>query len=98
VLKLAVSHQYSNGLMVRAGYSHGRQPIPSNETQFNVLAPGVIEDHVTLGATWMLTNRSELSVSYMHALKNTVTGSGATAGFDLHMYEDSLGIAYGWKL
>jgi long-chain fatty acid transport protein len=98
VLKLAVSHQYDGGLVLRAGYSHGRQPIPSNETQFNVLAPGVIEDHVTLGATWTLANKSELSVSYMHALKNTVTGSGATTGFNLHMYEDSLGIAYGWKL
>jgi len=43
------------GLIVRAGYSHGKQPIPTNETQFNVLAPGVIEDHVTLGATWTLT-------------------------------------------
>ena len=98
VLKLAAMHQYGSGLVVRAGYSHGRQPIPNNETQFNVLAPGVIEDHVTLGATWTLANQSELSVSYMHALRNTVTGSGATAGFNLHMYEDSLGIAYGWKL
>lgn len=98
VLKLAISHRYNSGLTVRAGYSHGRQPIPDNETQFNVLAPGVIEDHVTLGATWVLANKSELSVSYMHGLKHTVTGSGPTAGFNLHMYEDSLGIAYGWKL
>lgn len=98
VVKLAASHRYGSGLVVRAGYSHGRQPIPSTETQFNVLAPGIIEDHATLGATWALGEQSEVSVSYMHAFKNTVTGSGATAGFDLHMYEDSVGIAYGRKL
>ena len=98
VVKLGLSHQYNNSLTVRAGYSNGRQPIPSTETMFNVLAPGVVQDHVTLGATWTLPNKSELSAAYMHAFKHTVTGEGPTTGFNLNMYEDSLGLAYGWKL
>ena len=98
VLKLGISHQYDNGLVVRAGYNAGRQPIPESETMFNVVAPGVIQDHLTLGATWILPSKSELTIGYMHAFKKTVTGSGLGAGFNLHMYQDSLGIAYGWKL
>lgn len=98
VLKLGVSHQYDSGLVVRAGYSTGRQPIPDNETMFNVVAPGVVQDHLTLGATWVMPSKSELTVGYMHAFKKTVTGTGGTTGFNLNMYQDSLGIAYGWKL
>lgn len=98
VLKLGVSHVYNSGLTLRGGVSHGRQPIPGNETFFNVLAPGVIESHLTLGATWTLANKSELSVGYMHGFNKSVTGTGAGAGFNVKMHQDSLGIAYGWKM
>ena len=98
VFKLGASHKYDNSLEVRAGFSTGRQPIPENETMFNVLAPGVVQDHLTLGATWTMPSKSEITIGYMHAFKKTVTGSGTTAGFNLNMYEDSLGIAYGWKM
>ena len=98
VLKLGISHQYGSGLVVRAGYNTGRQPIPESETMFNVLALGVVQDHLTLGATWTLPSKSEVTLGYMHAFKKSVTGTGLGAGFNLNMYQDSLGIAYGWKL
>lgn len=98
VFKLGVSHQYDSGLVVRAGYNTGRQPIPDSETMFNVVAPGVVQDHLTLGATWTMPSKSEVTIGYMHAFKKTVTGSGLGAGFNLNMYQDSLGIAYGWKM
>ncbi|MEO8332591.1 MAG: outer membrane protein transport protein [Gallionella sp.] len=98
VLKFGASHKYDSNLEVRAGFSTGKQPIPDNETQFNVLAPGIVENHLTLGGTWTLANNGEVTVGYMHAFKKTVTGTGATAGFNLNMSEDSLGVAYGWKM
>jgi long-chain fatty acid transport protein len=98
VLKLGAAYAVNSNLTLRGGVSHGRQPIPSNETFFNVLAPGVIENHLTLGATWTLANKSELTVGYMHGFKKSVTGTGPTTGFNLNMYQNSLGIAYGWKM
>ncbi len=98
VLKLGTSYVLNNKLTLRGGVSHGKQPIPSTETFFNVLAPGVIETHLTLGATWTLANKSELTVSYMHGFNKSVTGTGPTTGFSSKMYQDSLGIAYGWKM
>jgi len=104
VYKLGVSYEYSKDLTLRGGFSTNRQPIPSNQTLLNVLAPGVVENHLTLGATWNMSNRSELTVSYMHAFKKTVDGSSSipAAPFgggnaNLHMSQDSLGIAYGIK-
>jgi long-chain fatty acid transport protein len=102
-VKVGASYAWNETLTVRAGYNHSSQPIRSSETMFNILAPGVVQDHLTLGATYVLPNQSELSFSYMHAFEEKVKGSGSIpfilgAEANLKMYEDSLGIAYGWKL
>ncbi len=104
VYKLGFNYEMSKDLTLRAGFNYGKQPIPSSQTMFNILAPGVVERHLTLGATWNMANGGELSVGYMHAFEKRVSGPGAIpAGFgngnvDLKMSQDSLGIAYGWKM
>lgn len=106
IFKLGVAYEVSPALTVRAGYSTGNQPIPGSEAMFNILAPGVVEDHLTLGATWVLDNKAEVSVGYMHAFKKSVKGVGAIpagGGFpggdvELRMHQDSIGVAYGWKM
>ncbi|WP_197702613.1 OmpP1/FadL family transporter [Sulfuricaulis limicola] len=101
VYKLGVQHQMNSNLVVRAGWNHGDQPIPASQTFFNLLAPGVVEDHLTLGATWKLDKTSEMSAMYMHAFSNKVNGSGSIpAGYgggeaNLEMDQNSLGVAYG---
>jgi long-chain fatty acid transport protein len=103
-VKLGTSYAWNENLTVRAGYNHSSQPIRKSETFFNVLAPGVVQDHVTFGATYVLPNKSELSFAYMHAFEEKVRGSGSIptafggGEANLKMYEDSLGIAYGWQL
>lgn len=101
VFKLGASYVYSQSLTLRGGLSTARQPIPSNETFFNVIAPGVVETHLTLGSTWTLQNKAELTVAYMHAFQETINGTNTTIGgngVSLKMYQDSIGIAYGWKM
>lgn len=104
VYKIGASYEVSRDLTLRAGFATLRQPIPVNQTFFNILAPGVIENHLTIGATWALDARRELSVGYMHALKNKVSGAGSIgAGFgggnaNLQMHQNSLGVALGWKM
>jgi long-chain fatty acid transport protein len=104
VFKLGVSHAYNPDFTVRAGFSVAKQPIPESQTFFNILAPGVVENHLTLGGTWTIASKSEVTVAYMHAFEKTVNGSGSIAPTmgggeaNLKMNEDSLGIAYSWKL
>ncbi len=103
VYKLGVEHQFSDTVTLRAGWNHGKQPIPSGETFFNLIAPGVVENHLTLGASWK-TNGGEWSATYMHAISNTVNGSNSIpAAFgggeaNLKMSQDALGLAYSWKM
>jgi long-chain fatty acid transport protein len=98
--KLGVSHAYSSNFTLRAGYDHCDQPISSNEAFLNILAPGVVQDHLTLGGTWTLANKSEVTVAYVHAFEQTVTGAvPSTLGggnLKLKMHQDSISVAYGW--
>ncbi len=88
---------------MRAGVSTNRQPVAASQTFFNILAPGVVENHLTLGGTWSLANKNELTVGYMHAFKKAVNGSGSINALlgggeaNVQMSQDSLGLAYGIK-
>ena len=107
VFKLGIAHRVTDPLTVRGGYNYGKQPIPESETLFNILAPGVVEHHLTLGATLVLTPGTEVTAAYMHALEKTVEGSssiipgmptqGGMGGGEsnLRMFEDSFGLALG---
>lgn len=106
VYKLGMSYQYAPDLLLRAGYNHAKAPFGSTQTFFNILAPATVEDHLTLGATWTLANKSELSLSYMHAFEKKITGVSTGNGgaiavnghpVDLKMYQNAIGIAYGMK-
>ena len=103
VYKLGVSYQAHPNLTLRAGYSHSDQPVQSDQTFLNILAPGVIQDHISVGATWNVDKRQELSIAYTHALEEEVKGNQSIpAAFgggeaNLKMSQDILGIAYGYK-
>jgi long-chain fatty acid transport protein len=58
----------------RFGYSYGEQPIQSADVLFNILAPGVMEQHITFGLTRQMNNGGELSFSFMYAPESSVTG------------------------
>jgi long-chain fatty acid transport protein len=101
--KLGVQYAINPQWTVRGGYNYGKQPIPSDQTFFNFLAPGVVEDHWTLGATWTLANKSELSFSFMYAPTVKVNGENSIppafggGNINLQMKEMSFGMAYGWR-
>ena len=106
VVKLGLIHQLNDAWTLRAGYSHATQPIPKSETFFNILAPGVVQDHLTAGFTWKTRANSEWSFHYSHAFEKTVKGQnsipGGPQGFgdgeaNLRLKEDIIGVAYGWK-
>lgn len=104
VFKIGASYAVTPELTIRAGYNHTSQPIPRSEALFNVLAPGVVQDHVSLGATWKVNAQSDLSLAYTHALDNTVRGNNAIPAqlgggdVNLRMYQNALSIAYSWNL
>ena len=103
VYKVAASYALTPALTLRAGYSHADQPIARSQTFLNILAPGVIQDHLSLGLTWATSANGELSLAYTHGFEKKIDGNGSIpAAFgggeaNLKMSQDIFGLAYGWK-
>jgi len=106
--KLAASFRASPALVLRGGFSYARQPVPADQTFFNILAPGVVQDHVTVGATWTFAGGSELSGYAARGWGPAVHGHGSIppgtseGGFgggeaNVHLTETLLGVAWAWK-
>jgi long-chain fatty acid transport protein len=73
VWKLGAAYAVTPALTVRGGYSSNSQPIPSSEVLFNILAPGVIEKHVTAGLSFK-GRGPEWNLTVVRALSQKVSG------------------------
>lgn len=106
VWKLGVQWQASSQWTLRAGLNGGDNPIQARDISFNILAPGVITKHVTLGATYTLSPKTEVSFAYMYAPSNSTSGTsmfdalmgpGAGGTETVKMSQQSLGVQFGWR-
>lgn len=97
VFKIGVSHQYSDALTLRAGYSYATGVIPSSETALNYLAQITPQEHYTLGASFKSGPSSAWTVAYGYAPKRTVKGSGMLSSTtDLYHQQHWLSVGYSW--
>jgi long-chain fatty acid transport protein len=74
VWKFGVEYAVDAKLVLRAGYNHSENPVSPADVTFNILAPGVITNHYTVGATWKLDAASEITFYGLYAAENEVTG------------------------
>ena len=74
VYKAGLSFDADDKNTFRFGFSYGEQPIPSSEVLFNIMAPGVMEYHLTAGWTSERANGNVFSMSLMYAPAKKVSG------------------------
>ena len=96
VYKLGASYKYSSDLTLRAGYNYAKAPFSGDQNYFNFVALATTESHLSLGATWMLPNKSEISLMYMHAFDHGISDSATDS--TVRMKQDAIGISYGMKM
>lgn len=108
VVKLGATYKMSEQLQLRAGYNHGSNPISAPDVSFNILAPGVVQNHYTLGMSYAVSKGSQLSASLMHAARQNVSGASLFNGLfpappnaggteSIGMSQNSLGLAWSSK-
>jgi len=98
VFKLGVQWQMNPKVVLRAGYTHSENPVTSANITPNILAPGVMKSHYTLGATYALSPTSELTWSFMHAPRVSVSGPSLLAGTEtVSMRQNAIAIQWGTK-
>ncbi|NOQ89439.1 MAG: hypothetical protein GQ549_00670 [Gammaproteobacteria bacterium] len=80
----------------RVGYSHADQPIPDAEVFFNVLAPAVVEDHITAGWTLRVGDNQEFNISGLYVPSNSVKGPGLEPGVEIEIEMSQWEVQAGW--
>ena len=104
VWKVGVQWMATPRLILRGGVNVSDNPVKSRDVTFNILAPGVITTQYTLGGTYALSNTADVTVSYLYAPSNSVTGSSlynqlgmpGTGNETVKMNQQSVGLQLGW--
>lgn len=83
----------------RFGYNYGAQPIDAADAVVNILAPGVVEQHFTLGVNRKRRGGGEVGIAFMFAPEKTVRGPNAfdpTQIIELSMRQFELEFTLSW--
>jgi long-chain fatty acid transport protein len=97
--KAGLEWMTSDAYTWRFGYSYGKQPVQSADVLFNILAPGIMEQHLTVGLTGHRTDGGDWTISFMYAPESTVTGPNMfdpTQNIELKMSQFELEFAWVW--
>ncbi|MHB8551702.1 MAG: OmpP1/FadL family transporter [Acidiferrobacterales bacterium] len=92
VYKLGLNYELNRKWTARAGWNYGKSPInQATQIAFNIVAPAVTENHLTLGGSYRQTKDLDWTFAYMHAFTfkqygPTYIGNQGT----IQMQQDSL--------
>ena len=99
-----IQYQATDKLTLRGGYLFNTNPVPAPQTLFNIQAPGIITNTLSLGFSFRLTDQVLLSAAWVHGFRNAIEGPivqipGSSARLDAQMDSLVLGltIQYGAK-
>ena len=59
---------------LRAGYNYSGNPIPDEQSMFNIPAPAIVQHHITGGLGFQLSEGVELNLAAYAALENSIEG------------------------
>lgn len=102
VFKVGAAYALTDALTVRAGFNHSGNPISTADVTFNILAPALVQNQVSVGATYDITPATQLSVAYVHSFQNSLSGPTSPllpgGGVDhISLVEDEVGVAVAFK-
>lgn len=100
IYKLGIQYGVNNRLLVRAGYNHGKSPIPDDQVTFGTLAPATVEDHYSLGFTYRANDNLEVTGTYLYAAPHSQRAlhQNIVGAVDIGMHQNVFGVTFGWVL
>ncbi|MGO4682744.1 OmpP1/FadL family transporter [Hyphomicrobium sp. 2TAF46] len=98
-IKAGIEWKYSPKLILRAGYSYNTQPINSRDVQLNILAPAVVQHHITGGFAYRWSDSLDLELAAVYAPREHVSGTalnppGVPIDLSMEQFEVTAGFKY----
>jgi long-chain fatty acid transport protein len=75
-----VQYQLTDALSARVGYVFSENPIPDENTFYNVGSTAIYQHIVSVGASWRLTGNTSLVIAYLKAFENSISGPWEAPG------------------
>ncbi len=100
VYKLGVAYKYDPKWTLRAGWNYGKSPVDENtEILFNIVAPAVTQHHMTMGASYQVSDVMEVSFAYMRAFNYsqygpTYIGTAGKIGMSQNSFGANIGLSF----
>ena len=103
IFKFGIMYNLPEDWTLYGGFSYGKQPIPESEVMFNILAPAVVESHITLGLSKTINKTHELMIAFMYAPEGNVTGPNPLEvpdqqTIELKMSQFQIEVGYGFNV
>jgi long-chain fatty acid transport protein len=72
---LGASYQVNDWLALRGGYEYNTNPLASTSTLFNIQAPAILQNTISVGTTLSLNSSISASIGYAYSFQNSITGT-----------------------
>jgi long-chain fatty acid transport protein len=101
VVALGLEWRALENLTLRAGYAYNTQPITSANVTFNILAPGVVTNHISGGFSYAVNHNSAIDFALIYSPRIGVSGPevtpyGATPGSNIDISMSQLQVTLGY--
>ena len=103
VYKFGVHFTSHPGLTWMGGYSYQGQPIPESEMLFNIVAPGIVEQHLTFGVSKGIGESKAINFALMRAFRKEIDGPNTleapgfqTIGLAMSQWEFDISFSFGF--
>jgi long-chain fatty acid transport protein len=108
IVKVGAEWRASPSWTWRVGYAHNTNPIKSTDVTFNILAPGVVTDHITGGFAYKSSPNSTWEFAAAYAPTHSVSGPevcctaapplavqpGSNIELEMHQFQFTFGYTY----
>lgn len=101
VIKLAAEWKAGDKMTWRAGYAHATNPVGPEDVTLNIIAPGIVQHHFSVGGTYSFSDRNALDFAFTYVPNATVSGPettpvGITPGSNIELNMRQMSLSIGW--
>ncbi len=98
VIAVGIAYALNERINLRAGYNHAKTPFGEEAVSRNLILPGIVETHYTLGADVALNRHWQLGMHYMMVPeKRLVSSDPNMPGAVISLEERSFGVNIGYR-
>jgi len=103
IFKVGAEWRANDQWTLRGGFATNQQPISGDDVTLNILAPGVVTNHITAGGAYKVNDRHTFEFGVMFAPTKSVTGievtpQGPNPGHNVTIEMKQFEATFGWKM